>query len=128
LPRRPEQSCGRVGQAWLQGKWDDYLALYANSFVFEYPSPPFTGRWTGADAVTYRNRWRQQFEGARLTTTGEDLRLFDGPWVVVCNHGQGVVRGKPYKGLLTTVFHKIDESGKIIEYREFLGELTLPVL
>jgi hypothetical protein len=65
------------GQAWLQGKWDDYFALYANSFVFEYPSPPFTGRWTGADAVTYRNRWRQQFEGARLTTTGEDLRLFD---------------------------------------------------
>jgi len=112
------------GRAWLEGDWDSYFALWAADFIFEYPTTPFTGRWTGADAISYRNAWRERFQNARLTTTGEDLRLYDGPWVVVCNHGEGIVNGKPYRGLLTAVLHRIDDLGKIVEYREFLGGLT----
>jgi hypothetical protein len=77
--------------------------------------------------VAHRDQWRATFENSRLTTTGEDLRLYDGSWVVSCNHGEGVLRGKPYKGLLTTVLHRIDDEGRIVEYREFLGGLTKPV-
>jgi len=113
------------GHAWVEGDWDTYFALYADEFIFEYPAPPFTGRWTGADAVTYRNRWREQFQAVRLIKTGEDLRLYDGPWVVVCNHSEVMVRGEPHKNILTTVLHRIDDRGKIVEYREFLGGLTV---
>ncbi|MHA4819839.1 nuclear transport factor 2 family protein [Streptomyces aculeolatus] len=115
------------GKAWTEGAWDDYFAMYADEFVFEFPSPPLTGRWSGAEAVEHRDRWRAMFEASRLTTTGEDLRLYDGFWVVSCNHAEGILRGKPHKGLLTTVLHRIDEDGRIVEYREFLGGLTRPV-
>ncbi|MFE4664904.1 hypothetical protein ACFRI7_20070 [Streptomyces sp. NPDC056716] len=74
-----------------------------------------------------RDRWRAMFETSRLTTTGENLRLHDGPWVVSCDQGEGILRGKPYKGLLTTVLHRVDARGRIVEYREFLGGLTEPV-
>jgi hypothetical protein len=112
---------------WTEGLWDEYFALYADEFDFEFPAPPQTGRWSGKEAVAQRDQWRARFENWRLTTTGEDLRLYDGSWVVTCNHAEGVSNGKPFKGLLTTIFHRIDDEGRIVEYREFLGGLTKPV-
>jgi hypothetical protein len=109
------------GRAWTDGDWDAYLALYADEFVFDYPAKPFVGRWTGTDAVTYRDRWHQHFKDARVAVTGEDLRLYAGPWVVICNHSQSDVDGERRPNVLTTVLHRIDESGRILEYREFLG-------
>ncbi|WP_432845763.1 nuclear transport factor 2 family protein [Amycolatopsis sp. CA-161197] len=108
-------------RAWTDGEWDGYLALYADDFVFEYPAEPSAGRWTGADAVAHRDRWHQRFKDVRVVTTGEDLRMFAGPWVAVCNHSESVIAGTRRKNVLTTVLHRIDGSGRIVEYREFLG-------
>ena len=121
---RLDEVADAFGRAWLEGDWDSYFALWAADFIFEYPTAPFTGRWTGADAVSYRNAWRERSQNSRRTTIGEDLRLHDGPWVVACNHSQGIVQGKPHRGPLSTVLHRINDQGNIVEYREFLGGLT----
>lgn len=109
------------GRAWTDGAWDDYLALYADEFVFEFPVGESAGRWTGADARVHRDLWHQRFKDVRVATTGEDLRLFAGPWVVVCNHSESVIDGVRQKNVLTTILHRVDDQGRIVEYREFLG-------
>jgi len=112
-------------QAWLTGDWDSYFAHYADDFVFQYPVPPLVGRWTGDDAIKRRNQWRETFKDVRLNKTGEDIRLFDDPWVVVCNHSESTVNGEVRKNILTTVMHRVNDEGRVVEYREFLGGLSV---
>jgi ketosteroid isomerase-like protein len=110
-------------QAWKQGDWQPFIDQFADEFVFEFPAGEKAGRWHGAEAVAKRDAWRQTHEPSdRIVDTGEDLRLYDGHWIVVCDHGKGTLGGRNYQGT-ETVMMKVDDEGRIVEYREFLGGL-----
>jgi ketosteroid isomerase-like protein len=110
------------GHAWTSGDWEPFTGMFADDFVFEFPAGPHSGRFTGPRAKEMMLAWRHDHEkNDRITELGENLRLHDGDWVVACFRSTGVLFGKPYFGVVSVMLKL--KAGKIVEYREYLGDL-----
>jgi ketosteroid isomerase-like protein len=109
---------------WRTGDWADFLSRCADDFTFQFPAGPHKGRHTGPAGKAAIAEWCASHSKApnRITDTSETLRMFDGDWVVVCDRGSGLFEGKPYTGL-HAIFMKAGPGNKIIEFREYFGEI-----
>lgn len=109
---------------WRTGDWRDFLRRCDDSIVFQFPVGAQRGRhhapmgraaltaWTAAHAA----------EGNRITDSVVDLKLFADDWLVICDRGSGTIAGAPYTGL-HAIFMRAGKGGKIVEFREYFGEL-----
>jgi ketosteroid isomerase-like protein len=108
--------------AWATGDWKPFTSMFADEFIFEFPIGPNFGRHTGSAAREKMMNWRHMHEVQdRITEFNENLRLYDGNWVVASFRSVGQIQGKPYRGFETILMQVND--GKIVEYREYLGGL-----
>jgi ketosteroid isomerase-like protein len=109
---------------WRTGDWTDFTSRCSDEFTFQFPAGPQKGLHTGRAGKAAIVSWCASHSTApnRITQTTETLRMFDGDWAVVCDRGTGLFEGKRYTGL-HAIFMRSGSDRKIIEFREYFGEL-----
>jgi ketosteroid isomerase-like protein len=106
------------------GNWEPFIATLSDDFIFQFPAGPYAGRHIGAGAKDKLVAWAREHGrvGNRVPKVEMTLRVHAGNWIILNDRGSGVIDGKPYDNLHAIVMRA--ENGKIVEYREYFGNLT----
>lgn len=110
---------------WSSGDWQPFLDRCDDAMVFQFPVGEQRGRHAAPNGKRALQAWvaEHQRNGNRITRSAIDLKLFAGDWLVICDRGSGTIGGAPYSGL-HAIFMHADDAGKIVEFREYFGELA----
>lgn len=111
--------------AWKDGDWSDFRALLKkDDVVFQFPDGPFKGRSEGKDGYDKINQWishHMEFNN-RIHSSKRNLIFGLDDWYYFADEAVGNFYGQPYIGSHFIGFRFKD--GKIVEYREYVGDLT----
>lgn len=111
--------------AWASGDWQLFLDRCDEGMIFQFPIGEQRGRHAAPGGKTALRAWTEKHreEGNRITQSKIDLKLFAEDWLIICDRGSGTIGGSPYSGL-HAIFMRANVAGKIIEFREYFGELA----
>jgi len=109
---------------WATGNWQAFLDRCDDAMTFQFPVGEQRGRHVSPHGKQALVAWAMahRAQGNRITESHVDLKLFADDWVVVCDRGSGAIGGEPYTGL-HALFMRAGPSGKLVEFREYFGEL-----
>jgi hypothetical protein len=109
---------------WATGNWKAFLDRCDDAMTFQFPVGEQRGRHVSPRGKQALVAWTEahRAQGNRITESLVDLKLFADDWVVVCDRGSGVIGGAPYTGL-HALFMRAGPSGRLVEFREYFGEL-----
>jgi len=110
---------------WATGDWSDFREMLSNNDVtFQFPDGPFKGRSFGEEGYKNINLWIDHHIEMknRIHHSKRDLRFGVDDWYYFADEAEGHFYGKDYVGSHMIGF-RFDE-GKIVEYREYVGDLT----
>jgi ketosteroid isomerase-like protein len=119
-----DQAADYFYAGWANGNWEPFIATLSDDFIFQFPAGPYAGRHIGAGAKDKLVAWAREHgrAGNRVSKVEMTLRVHAGNWIILNDRGSGVIDGKPYDNLHAIVMRA--ENGKIVEYREYFGNLT----
>lgn len=110
---------------WSSGDWRPFLDRCDDDMVFQFPAGPQRGRHEPPHGKPALAAWTEAHreQGNRITRSTVDLELFADDWLVLCDRGSGTIAGAPYTGL-HAIFLRANGAGKIVEFREYFGEIA----
>lgn len=110
---------------WSSGNWQLFLDHCDDAMIFQFPVGEQRGRHGPPDGKHALAAWTAAHRkgGNRITRSTVDLKLFADDWLIVCDRGSGTIRGAPYSGL-HAIFLRANDAGKIVEFREYFGEIA----
>lgn len=110
---------------WASGDWEAFLDLCDERMTFQFPVGEQRGRHAPPHGKQALAAWTaaHRIQGNRITESVVDLKLFCADWVVICDRGNGTIGGAPYTGLHALLL-RAGPSGKLIEFREYFGEIA----
>lgn len=108
---------------WENGNWDRFIGMLSDDLTFQFPIAPFRGRHKGKSAKQKVLGWARSHLNDNIRINNENLRIYDGPWVSVCIHTAGIMKNKPFDGLLA--FFMKASNGQITEIREYCGDISI---
>jgi ketosteroid isomerase-like protein len=119
-----DQAADRFYAGWATGNWEPFIATLSDDFIFQFPAGPYAGRHVGAGAKDKLAAWAREHgkAGNRVPNVEMTLRVHADDWIILNDRGSGVIDGKPYDNLHAIVMRA--KNGKIVEYREYFGNLT----
>ncbi len=106
----------------LDGEWDGYLNYFAEDASYWGPVPgKFLGENKGREKIRafYES---QTANGVKLKAEDPFNIITEGKKVFIEYHESGTVGGNPFKNIVALSY--IVEDGKIIDCREYLGDLS----
>jgi hypothetical protein len=110
---------------WASGDWQAFLDRCDEQMIFQFPVGEQRGRHAPPHGKQALTAWAaaHRAQGNRITQSTVDLKLFAADWAIVCDRGSGSIGGAPYTGL-HAIFMRAGSSGKLIEFREYFGEIA----
>jgi ketosteroid isomerase-like protein len=123
LKKIAELAYQRFRDGWATGNWEPYIEMLADDFTFQFPAGPFKGRHLPPDGKRLMTEWARGYakSGDRINIQ-PNLKLFSDDWGIFCENGSGIEGGLTYKGT-EAIFIRV-RGDKVIEYREFIGDIT----
>jgi len=123
LKKTAELAYQRFRAGWATGNWEPYIEMLADDFTFQFPAGPFNGRHLPPDGKRLMTEWARGYAktGDRIIIQ-PNIKLFTDDWGIFCENSSGVEGGLPYKGT-EAIFIRV-RGDKVIEYREFIGDIT----
>ena len=115
----------RFYAGWASGNWEPFFAtLDDKDFIFQFRVGPYAGRHVGAGAKDKLVAWAGGHgkAGDRVPNVEMALRVHAGDWIILNDRGRGTIDGKPYDNQHAILMRA--QNGKIVEYREYFGNLT----
>lgn len=109
---------------WSSGNWQPFLDRCDEAMTFQFPAGEHRGRHHAPDGKRALTAWAtaHRENGNRITQSTIDLKLFADDWLIICDRGTGNIAGAPYTGL-HAIFMRANGEGKIVEFREYFGEV-----
>lgn len=110
---------------WASGDWQAFLDRCDEQMIFQFPVGEQRGRHAPPHGKRTLAAWAaaHNAQGNRITESTVDLKLFAADWAIVCDRGSGSIGGAPYTGL-HALFMRAGPSGKLVEFREYFGEIA----
>lgn len=110
---------------WASGAWEAFLDRCDEEMIFQFPIGEQRGRHAPPHGKQALTAWAaaHRAQGNRITESIVDLKLFAADWAIVCDRGNGSIGGVPYTGL-HALFMRVGPAGKLIEFREYFGEIV----
>ncbi|MER8775393.1 nuclear transport factor 2 family protein [Mesorhizobium sp. M0977] len=110
---------------WASGDWTAFLDCCDETMTFQFPVGEQRGRHGPPEGKPALAAWTaaHQAQGNRITKSTVDLKLFAADWVIVCDRRSGTISGAPYTGL-HAIFMRAGPTGKLVEFREYFGEIA----
>jgi len=112
-------------EGWATGDWDMFRdMLKKDDLIFQFPDGPFKGRALGKEGYNNINLWIDHHIEMknRIHESVRNQRFGIDDWYYFADEAEGHFYGKDYVGSHMIGFRF--ENGKIVEYREYVGDLT----
>jgi len=108
---------------WKTRNWQPFFDLLSDDLIFQYPAGPFKGRHLTPEGKHKLMDWaRYHSESGDCIQAEPTQKIFSNDWGIFCENSTGLYNGKRYDGN-EVIFLRIFE-GKIVEYREYIGDIT----
>ena len=123
LKKTAELAYQRFRAGWATGNWEPFIEMLTDDFIFQFPAGPFKGRHQPPEGKRLMTEWARSYAktGDRIIIQ-PNIKLFTDDWGIFCENSSGVEGGLPYKGT-EAIFIRV-RGDKVIEYREFIGDIT----
>lgn len=109
--------------AWRTGEWDPFIETIHGDCIFQYPAGRYQGRHLAPTGAIQLTRWARSHvqQNDRITITPQK-QFIVGDWGIFTQTSSGQEDGISYNGN-EAIFLRV-QAGKLIEYREYIGDIT----